>query len=166
MGFFSILSIPFSVIIIYPVYYVAFCAYFLLALLASPFVYLGTLGLWLTLLPLKILISLQPLLIYLAVASLLGAGLGSVLYYMTTLTIDVVLRQLPNPLTSARLKPRREHRAIEGASYTPSRDSIVRNDSWNSWSWGLDTIPLKKSGLASETILEEDSQESELSLTS
>ncbi|KAL5334798.1 hypothetical protein BJX70DRAFT_347712 [Aspergillus crustosus] len=165
MGFFSVLSIPFSIVIVYPVYYVAFCAYFLLSLLASPFVYLGSWVLWLTLLPLRILISLQPLLIYLTVASLIGAGLGFTLYYSTTLMIDVVLRHLPSRSITARLRSRREHRAIE-ASYIPSGESTVRNDLWASWSWGQEISPAKKSGLASETILEEDSQESESSLTS
>ncbi|KAL4877715.1 hypothetical protein BJY04DRAFT_197772 [Aspergillus karnatakaensis] len=161
MGFLSALSFPFYVFIIYPIYYVAFCAYFLLGLLASPFIYLGSLGLWLALLPLRILISLQPLLIYLSVASLVGVCLGSILYYTTRVGIEFVLQNAPGLSITTRLKSRREHRAIERRGYMSSRDPIVRKDMWINWKWGTE-----KSGLVSETILEEESQESEFSLTS
>lgn len=61
MGLLSIVTVPFFVFLVYPVYYVAFSAYFLLSLLASPFIYLGFAILWLVLLPIKILISLKVL---------------------------------------------------------------------------------------------------------
>ncbi|KAL4780558.1 hypothetical protein BJX76DRAFT_337684 [Aspergillus varians] len=160
MGFLSALSTPFSIIIVYPVYYVAFCAYFLLNLLASPFLYLGSLGLWLVLLPLRVLISLKALLIYLGVASLAGASAALILYSITTLAIDLLLNCFPSPSTTVRLKPRPE-RAMKGAKYPYSDDSGVNNDLWASWGWELNARPLRKGGLMSETILEEESQGSD-----
>ncbi|KAL4750217.1 hypothetical protein BDW72DRAFT_176284 [Aspergillus terricola var. indicus] len=165
MGLLSIVTVPFSILLVYPVYYVAFSAYFLLSLLASPFIYLGLAILWLILLPIKILISLKALLIYLGVASLAGAGAALALYFITTLAIDSLLNLFSNIKTPARLKPKLERRAIERAKYTlpeDSSDSGTSNDLWTSWSWGLGSGDLKKRGLVSETILEEESQDSEL----
>jgi uncharacterized membrane protein YciS (DUF1049 family) len=61
MGLLSVVTVPFSVFLVYPAYYVAFSAYYLLSLLASPFIYVGFAILWLVLLPIKILISLKVL---------------------------------------------------------------------------------------------------------
>ncbi|KAL4759945.1 uncharacterized protein BDW70DRAFT_74903 [Aspergillus foveolatus] len=165
MGLLSIVTVPFSVFLVYPVYYVAFSAYFLLSLLASPFIYLGFAILWLVLFPIKILISLKALLIYLGVASLAGAGVALALYFITTLAIDSLLNLFSNLSTPVRLRPKLEGRAIERAKYTlpeDSSDSGTSNDLWTSSSWGLGSGHPKKRGLVSETILEEESQDSEL----
>ncbi|KAL4738669.1 hypothetical protein BDV11DRAFT_189082 [Aspergillus similis] len=165
MGLLSIVTVPFSVLFVYPVYYVAFSAYFLLSLLASPFIYLGFAILWLILLPIKILIGLKALLIYLGVASLAGAGVALALYFITTLAINSLLILFSKLSTSVRPRPKLERRAMIPAKYTlpeDSSDSGTSNDLWTSWSWGLDSGHLKKRGLVSETILEEESQDSEL----
>lgn len=62
----------------------------------------------------------------------------------------------------ARLKPRPRHRAIEGVKSEPSNGSGESNDLLDNWGWGVDANPLKNSGLVSETILEEESQNSEI----
>ncbi|KAL4818255.1 hypothetical protein BDW67DRAFT_157606 [Aspergillus spinulosporus] len=165
MGLLSIVAVLFSVFLVYPVYYVAFSAYFLLSLLASPFIYLGFAILWLVLLPIKILISLKALVIYLGVASLTGAGVALALYFITTLVIDSLLNLFTSFSTPVRLRPKPEHRAVERAKYklpADSSDSGTNNDLWTSWSWTLNSGHLKKRGLVSETILEEESQDSEL----
>ncbi|KAL4999065.1 hypothetical protein BDV10DRAFT_61260 [Aspergillus recurvatus] len=165
MGLLSIVTVPFSILIVYPVYYVAFSAYFLLSLLASPFIRLAFAVLWLIFLPIRILLSLKALLVYLGVASLAGAGMALLLYLITNLAIDSLLNFFSNFSASFRLRPKPERRAIKGTKYTlgeDSSDSGTSNDFWTSWSWGLDSSHLKKSGLVSETILEEESQDSEL----
>ncbi|KAL2828249.1 hypothetical protein BDW59DRAFT_143423 [Aspergillus cavernicola] len=150
-----------SLILTYPIYYAAFCAYFLLNLLLSPFVYLGLWVFWLVSLPFRILISFKALVIYLGVASLTGAGLGLLLYFLTTSTLDLLLNRFTRFSAAPRRKTWSEHRAIEGAKYTPPSDSDLSNNIWADWGWGLDASPLMKRGLLSETILEEESQESE-----
>ncbi|BCS17885.1 uncharacterized protein APUU_10713A [Aspergillus puulaauensis] len=162
MGFLSALSTFVSIILVYPVYYVAFCAYFLLSLVASPFIYLGSLCLWLVLLPVKIVLSLKALLIYLGVASLAGAGAALLLYSITTLAIDALLGRVSSSTTVARLKPRPGHHAIEDVKSEPSNGPGESNALLDNWGWGVDANPLKKSGLVSETILEEESQNSEI----
>ncbi|KAL4926453.1 uncharacterized protein BDV17DRAFT_269256 [Aspergillus undulatus] len=59
MGLLSVLSAPFFILIVYPVYYVAFSAYFILSLVASPFIYLGSWVIWFALLPVRLIISLK-----------------------------------------------------------------------------------------------------------
>ncbi|KAL4988981.1 hypothetical protein BDW68DRAFT_81130 [Aspergillus falconensis] len=165
MGLLSIVTVPFSILIVYPVCYVAFSAYFLLSLLASPFIYLAFAVLWLILLPIRILTSLKALVVYLGVASLAGAGVALILYFIMNLAIDLLLNFFSDFAASVHLRPKPERRAIEGTKYTlpeDSSDSGTSNDLWTSWSWGLDSGHLKKSGLISETILEEESQDSEL----
>ncbi|KAL4976115.1 hypothetical protein BDW66DRAFT_135645 [Aspergillus desertorum] len=165
MGLLSIITVPFFVFIVYPIYYVAFSAYFVLSLLASPFIYLTFAVLWLILLPIRILISLKALLVYLGVASLAGAGVALLLYLIMNLAINLLWDFFSNLSAPARLRPKPERRAIEGTKYTLPEDSSdfgTSNDLWTSWSWAIDSGHLKKSGLASETILEEESQESEL----
>ncbi|KAL6231559.1 hypothetical protein BDW75DRAFT_219869 [Aspergillus navahoensis] len=165
MGLLSKVTVPFSILIVYPVYYVAFSAYFLLSLLASPFIYLAFAVLWLILLPIRILIILKALLVYLGVASLAGAGVALLLYFITNLAVDTLLDFSSNFSASVHLRPKPERRAIEGTKYNlpeDSSDSGTSNDLWASWSWGLDSGHLKRSGLMSETILEEESQDSEL----
>ncbi|KAL4793482.1 hypothetical protein BDV19DRAFT_366517 [Aspergillus venezuelensis] len=161
MGLLSALSAPFYILVVYPVYYVAFGAYFILSLVASPFIHIGSWALWLTLLPVRIVIGLKALLIYLGVASFSGAGIALLLYFITTLVIDLVLSRFSRSPTVARLKPRPRRRAIE-APKQPRLDQIDSGDDpWTDWAWGVDAAPLKKRGLASETILEEESQDSE-----
>ncbi|KAL4967319.1 uncharacterized protein BDV14DRAFT_169814 [Aspergillus stella-maris] len=161
MGLLSALSAPLYVLVVYPVYYVAFCAYFILSLVASPFIYTGSWVLWLVLLPVRIVIGLKALLIYLGVASFAGAGIALLLYFITTLAIDLVLGRFSRSPSVARLKPRPRRRAIE-APKQPRLDLVDPGDGpWTNWAWGGDAAPLKKRGLASETILEEESQDSE-----
>ncbi|KAL4899671.1 hypothetical protein BDW74DRAFT_163102 [Aspergillus multicolor] len=165
MGIFSILTAPFFLFIVYPVYYVAFSAYFILSLLAAPFIYLGLAVLWLIFLPIRILLSLKALIIYLGVASLAGAGAALLLYFITTLAIDVLLNCFSNFSTSVGPKPKQQRRAIDEGQYAlpeDSSDSGISNDLWTGWSLGLDSGHMKKRGLVSETILEEESQDSEL----
>ena len=98
--------------------------------------------------------------IYLGVASFSGAGIALLLYFITTLVIDLVLSRFSRSPTVARLKPRPKRRAIEAPK--PPRDLVVSGDDpWANWDWGVDAAPLKKRGLVSETILEEESQDSE-----
>ncbi|KAL4941441.1 hypothetical protein BDV06DRAFT_194505 [Aspergillus oleicola] len=159
MGLFSTLSAPFSILIVYPVYYVAFCAYFILSLVASPFIYIGSWALWLALLPVRILIGLKALFIYLGVASLAGAGIASLSFLITTLLIDLLLSHFSRSSTLVRLKPRPKRRAIEETKHPRLVGS--EDDLWINWGWRVDAAPLKKGGIVSETILEEDSQDSE-----
>ncbi|KAL4950043.1 hypothetical protein BDW69DRAFT_63323 [Aspergillus filifer] len=161
MGLLSALSAPFYILVVYPVSYVAFCAYFIISLVASPFIYIGSWALWLTLLPVRVVIGLKALLIYLGIASFSGAGIALLLYFITTQAIDLVLSRFPRSSTVARLKPRPKRRAIE-APKQPRLDLVDSGDDpWPNWSWGVDAAPLKRRGLASETILEEESQDSE-----
>ncbi|KAL4801362.1 hypothetical protein BDV18DRAFT_149451 [Aspergillus unguis] len=162
MGLLSALLALFYILLVNPVYYVAFCAYFLLSLLASPFIYLGSLGFWIALLPFRALYSIKELLIYLGVASLAGAGAGLLLYFITTLTIDGLLAWVSSLSATAEIKPKRKKRAIEEAKYTPPSDSGVNTELSTNWGWGLDDDQLRKVGVASQTILEEESQSSEL----
>ncbi|KAL3480678.1 hypothetical protein BJX99DRAFT_6323 [Aspergillus californicus] len=159
----SALSVCGSITLKYPVYYVAYCLYLLLALLSSPFIYLGAWVLWIISLPINVLISLRALIIYLGVASVIGAVLGLLLYIITASTIDLLLNRFQRVRTAARVKSRPGHRDIEGVKYTPPSESDLSSGLWPSWGWGLEANPssLKKGGLFSETILEEESQESE-----
>ncbi|KAL4918040.1 hypothetical protein BDW62DRAFT_182239 [Aspergillus aurantiobrunneus] len=155
MDFPTAVSNTFTVLIVYPVYYVAFAAYFVLGLAASPFIYLGFLGLWLILLPLRFLISLKALLIYLGVASLAGAIIALFVYSMTTATIEVLSDYFSITPTATRLDPRLRSHVIKDA------EDLSLSD-WTNWSWGPDVGPLKKKEPVSETIMEEESQGSEL----
>ncbi|KAL2871303.1 uncharacterized protein BJX67DRAFT_341958 [Aspergillus lucknowensis] len=147
----------------YVVYCAAYCGYFLLSLVASPFINLGHLTIWFALLPLKILTNLGALIVYLGIASVIGATIGVSLYFIVTLAIDwVIAHHLWRIPTAARVEFKPED--LEGAKETPSgvsSDSGSNNDSWSDWGWGQGTGGLKKEGLLSETILEEESQESE-----
>ncbi len=95
-------------------------------------------------------------------ASLAGAGAALVLYSITTLAIDALLSRVSSSTTVARLKPRPGHRAIEDVKSDPSNGSGESSDSLANWGWGRDADSLKKGGLVSETILEEESQDSEI----
>ncbi|KAI9369479.1 hypothetical protein BJX61DRAFT_146672 [Aspergillus egyptiacus] len=161
-GLLSVIPTLFSFILISPIYYVTKCAYFFLALLLSPFIYLGSWVLWVLLLPVRVLIQLKALLIYLGVASLTGASLGLLLYFITTYVLDHIWDSFWKLSSNTRLRSRPEEGAIEGPKSTSANGSDVNNGLWADWGLGLDGGPSKKSGLLSETILEEDSQESEL----
>ncbi|KAJ0413869.1 hypothetical protein BJY00DRAFT_296113 [Aspergillus carlsbadensis] len=158
----NIAAYPIYFALYHVVYYTLYCAYFLLGLLASPFINLGRLVLWFVLLPLRVLVNSGALFIYLGVASLMGAGIGAVLYFMVTFAIDWANENCPwRPHASPRLTFRTEHR--EEAKYTPSlsSDSDSNSETWNDWGWGLDSGGLRKRGVLAETIIEEESQESE-----
>jgi hypothetical protein len=96
------------------------------------------------------------------VASLAGAGAALLLYSITTLAIDALLSRVSSPPTVARLNPRPAHRAIEGIKREPSNGFAESDDLLANWGWSIGANPLKKSGLVSETILEEESQGSEI----
>ncbi|KAL2815938.1 hypothetical protein BJX63DRAFT_153310 [Aspergillus granulosus] len=147
----------------YIVHYVVYGAYFLLGWLAYPFISLGRLVLWFVLLPLRILINLGALVIYLSVAALIGAGIGAFLYFMVTFAIDwAIAHQSWRPQVAPRLTFRPEPR--EKAKYTPSllSGSDSNSEAWTDWGWELDSGGLSKRGLLPETIIEEESQESEV----
>ncbi|KAL3457801.1 hypothetical protein BJX64DRAFT_268027 [Aspergillus heterothallicus] len=160
---FRVVVYPIYLALYYVVYYTAYCAYFSMGLLAAPFISLGRLVLWFVFLPLRILINLEALLIYLGAASLIGAGIGAILYFMVTFAIDwTIAQQSWRPQVAPRLTFRPEHR--EKAKYTPSLSSgsDSNSESWNDWGWGVDAVGMSKRGILSETIIEEESQESDL----
>ncbi|KAL2855465.1 hypothetical protein BJY01DRAFT_204187 [Aspergillus pseudoustus] len=158
---FNIIVSPICFAVYHVVYYAVYCAYFLLGLVASPFINIGRLVLWLVLLPLGILVNLSALVIYLGVALLIGAGIGAFLYFMVIFAIDwFVAHQSWRPQVPPRLTFRPEH--LEKAKYTPSSSSgsDSNSETRNDWGLGIDPGGLSKGGLLSETIIEEESQES------
>ncbi|KAL2785490.1 hypothetical protein BJX66DRAFT_343063 [Aspergillus keveii] len=159
---FNIAVYPIYFALYHVVYYTVYCAYFLLGLLASPFINLARLVLWFVLLPLRVLVNSGALFIYLGVASLMGAGIGAFLYFMVTFAIDWAIESRPwRPQATPRLTFRTEHREKAKHTSSLSSGSDSNSETWNDWGWELDPGGLRKRGVLAETIIEEESQESE-----
>jgi hypothetical protein len=92
----------------------------------------------------------------------MGAGIGAFLYFMVTFAIDWAIENRPwRPQATPRLTFRTEHREKAKHTSSLSSGSDSNSETWNDWGWELDPGGLRKRGVLAETIIEEESQESE-----
>ncbi|CEL01654.1 hypothetical protein ASPCAL01234 [Aspergillus calidoustus] len=92
----------------------------------------------------------------------MGAGIGALLYFMVTLAIDWAIENRPwRPQATPRLTFRTEQRGEDKHTPSLSSGSDSNSETWNDWGWGLDSGGSRKRGVLAETIIEEESQESE-----
>ncbi|OJJ38464.1 hypothetical protein ASPWEDRAFT_24393 [Aspergillus wentii DTO 134E9] len=150
-------------IILSPFIYVISWGFDLLHLLITPFVKLGLVIFHTTLFPFKILAKFEALFIFLAVALLIGATLGLVLYVICTSLVDFLLYSLgfssgPHQIDhQPRAKGQLHYSAKELKKEPSLGDDNSFNDYFEGWNGGKEMKPLRDGEpLFSSTILEED----------
>ncbi|PYH48225.1 uncharacterized protein BP01DRAFT_178340 [Aspergillus saccharolyticus JOP 1030-1] len=158
MAWLSILRGGFNALIYLTVYLVSW-AYGLLRILTSPFVALGYLVLHIALFPVKFLIKLEALFVFLATAILAGICLGLILFGTTTLTVETANRLVNLILSTAAQKfyGNDDDLLDSTGKTTPSpSDLSTEDDYFTAWHGRQASRDLKKAALLADIIVEEE----------
>ncbi|KAB8216733.1 hypothetical protein BDV33DRAFT_150728 [Aspergillus novoparasiticus] len=149
MSWISAISTVLQWILLYPVTFLIYYGYRLLRLLATPLVKLGQLTLRCALLPFNLVLKFEAFLTFVLAAILTGVSLGLLLYYTSSFIVEILNQSLgltyPLPRhTQARTMKGPKRNALE-RGYSPLNEYLAGS-----------SRQIRKSGLLSSTILEEE----------
>ncbi|KAE8309036.1 hypothetical protein BDV41DRAFT_460236 [Aspergillus transmontanensis] len=149
MSWISAISTVSQWILLYPVTFLIYYGYRLLRLLATPLVKLGQLTLRCALLPFNLVLKFEAFLTFVLAAILTGVLLGLLLYYTSSFIVEILNQSLgltyPLPHhTQARTIKGLKRNALE-RGYSPLNEYLAGS-----------SRQIRKSGLLSSTILEEE----------
>ncbi|KAE8353541.1 hypothetical protein BDV28DRAFT_105358 [Aspergillus coremiiformis] len=155
MSWVSMIATVSQWILLYPITYLIFYGYRMLRLLATPLVTLGQLALRGALVPFNLILKFEAFLSFVSTAILTGIVLGFILYYTTSLTVEVLNQSLglsvtlqsrqPQDYEIRSIKVHKREKALK-RSYNPPRDYLA----------GRSSKQNRRGGLLSSTILEEE----------
>ncbi|RAH70915.1 uncharacterized protein BO66DRAFT_400950 [Aspergillus aculeatinus CBS 121060] len=158
MAWLSVLRGGFNALF-YPTLYLVRWAYTLLRILTSPLVALGYFAVQIILLPLRILVKLEALFAFLAIAILAGVGIGLILFGTTTITVETADRLVKFILGTAARKfyGNDDDLPDDTAKTTPSAsDPSTEDDYFTAWHGRQASRDLRKAALLADTIVEEE----------
>ncbi|KAE8155877.1 hypothetical protein BDV40DRAFT_103774 [Aspergillus tamarii] len=139
-------------ILLYPVTFLIYYGYRILQLLVTPLVKLGQFALHCTLWPFNLILKFEAFLTFVLAAIFTGVSLGLLLYYTSSFVVEILNQSLG---LTYRL-PRQPEAYQAGAIKGPKRNALEGRYSPLNEYLASSSRQIKKSGLLSSTILEEE----------